>query len=335
MINPIIFLFLSLISGAVELGGILYAIEQQFTIFQIVSIGLAYQLGNLIPNPIRLNRALTILSAVAAACIFFYALNTTNSFGLIFAGYIFMAMAIQSLRSIQKENVSTTVKRTFRILGFLLAPFAGVAFSTGVAIILALIGLFVKWTFESFRIMRPRVRFLSWVMIIHQIHYFSYAYFVIILLWQATPWASSFWVGIFFVLGWITYTGISHFLKKEHYFKYFILGHSFLTIVLLLMAWQIDNGLLVIILWIATGFGGGTVFCIGKINSKTQALSKQDIVFSENIGHVVGVLAGMLIYQLTNSVSSVIYLAGLSAALAMLLMVVYKLTTNKVESGWQ
>ncbi|QJC53592.1 hypothetical protein HGI30_20010 [Paenibacillus albicereus] len=330
--NRAIFLFLSLLSGAVELGGILYAIELGLGLFAIIGIGLAYQLGNLVPNPIRINRALTLLSAAGAAVLLGLAHYQPDTYAYLFAGYALMAVAIQSLRSIQKENVGTTIKRSFRILGFLAAPFTGAAVSAGAALLLAVIAAAVPWTFERAKLIRPKVRFLSWVMIIHQIHYFSYAYFVIILLWQAVPSGSSIWVGIFFVLGWITYTGISHFLRAERYFRYFLGGHLFLSLVLLLMAWQIDNGPLVVALWIATGLGGGTVFCITKINSRYQELSKQDVVFSENIGHVLGVVLGMLLYLATQTISSTVYLAGGSAALAMLLMAAYKRTMNKVET---
>jgi len=57
---------------------------------------------------------------------------------------------------------------------------------------------------------------------------------------------------------------------------------------------------LITLLWIITGSGGGTVFCLERINERRHELSKADIGFAENPGHVLGVLAGPAAYVLSS-----------------------------------
>jgi hypothetical protein len=49
--DRLIFLLLSTISGVMELGCILFGLSMRLSIIEVVGIGLAYQIGNLVPNP--------------------------------------------------------------------------------------------------------------------------------------------------------------------------------------------------------------------------------------------------------------------------------------------
>ena len=102
-------------------------------------------------------------------------------------------------------------------------------------------------------------------------------------------------IGLIFIIGWITYLIVPHIMTGKAFGKYFICGHVFLTIVLFVLAINYDTTLSAI-LWILTGFGGGTVFCIKELNTKLGLCSSNDIVFSENIGHILGALMGMVSY---------------------------------------
>jgi uncharacterized protein YacL len=76
-------------------------------------------------------------------------------------------------------------------------------------------------------------------------------------------------------------------------------------------------------LWVLTGFGGGTVFCINKINEITEESSKSDIIFSENLGHIAGVVIGMFTYAITDRIDLPMYQSFIFAGATALLMTLY------------
>ena len=325
-----IFLFLSFISGYVELGGLIYAISMELSILKIVGIGLAYQLGNLVPNPINFNKKFTFISSFLGLICFCYLKFYSFNYYILFLAYIFIAMSIQSLRSIQKDKVSTTTKRSFRILGFLLSPFIEISIATIISLLLLIICTHTKWSNNKVKFEKPKFRFINIVMVVHQIHYFSYAYFILILISNIINIKDIWLIGILFTFGWLTYISVPHILRGNMFQKYLIIGHIFLTIVLFSLA-QSSNATILIILWILTGFGGGTVFCIEKLNHITNECRKSDIVFSENIGHIIGVLLGMLAYLLSYNIKLPIYLSSAFASLTAMLMIINSSTVFKKQ----
>lgn len=326
--GKIIFLFLSLISGMMELGGVLYAIKNNFSVLQIVGVGLAYQIGNLVPNPIKLGKKTTILSALLCILCLGYYLFISMNYWILVAGFIFSAMAIQSLRTFQKGNIPTAIKRTFRILGFILSIFIGRELFLSIGVILMIISALIKWPYAKFEVIKPKISFINVIMVTHQIHYFVHAYFIIVMIRDlvyksfGTNDISLLLISVLFTLGWITYTGISLILRKKHYFRYFIIGHLYLSIVVLFMA-MFYNNFTAVILWVLTGFGGGTVFCINKINEITEESSKSDIIFSENLGHIAGVVIGMFTYAITDRIDLPMYQSFIFAGATALLMTCY------------
>ena len=76
--------------------------------------------------------------------------------------------------------------------------------------------------------------------------------------------------------------------------KLFFSCHSFLALTMgvLCIADACGNVPLMFAAWMLSGLGGGSVFCI---KSLTPACQRTDLTFSENVGHVAGVLAAILI----------------------------------------
>jgi len=118
-------------------------------------------------------------------------------------------------------------------------------------------------------------------------------------------------------------------LKKEKYLRYFIFGHIFLMIVLFIMS-QVNEIPTKIFLWIMTGFGGGTVFCIEKILNLNNDLKKKSLEFSENIGHVMGLILGIVIINITHNYDSLILTSSLLALITVILMLLYY-NSNKIN----
>lgn len=317
-----IFLFLSLISGCIEMGGVIYGISIKLSVIQIVGLALAYQIGNLVPNPLKINKNVTILTSILSFCCFFYCKFINVEYFVLALGYVFIAMTIQSIRSLQKNKVSTSIKRSFRILGFLIAPFIGVTQNVIISAILILIVLYTRFPYKDMEFKKVNFKFLNGIMVVHQMHYFSYVYFAFIAISLLIGEMNLKILGVIIMLGWVTYTSVAHFLVKERYYKYFICGHLTLTVILFLLALNTGN-MWSILLWVMTGFGGGTVFCIGKIRDETNECSKDDIVFSENIGHIMGVISGIIIYYLTNDLAAPVYLSSAYALTACTLMIIH------------
>lgn len=322
-INTIIFLVFSIVSGFVELGGVFWSIEKGYSIVKIVGLGLAYQLGNLIPVPLQINRKIATILSLLAGC--FIGINCfyKTSYTLCFVSTVFLAMVIQFARSEVKDNISTTLKRTFRVIGFMVAPFYNLYLAFAITILILLLVILQK-NKQKLGFIKCKIKMLNIAMIIHQMHYFGYVYFLIIILVMQNQDLHKLTYGIIFTFSWLTYILVPHVIRGSKYFKYFIIGHAFLASLLLVMAasYRLTYA---IILWILTGFGGGTVFCVGKINQENKVCSKYDLTFSENIGHILGVLGGILSYQITGKLYVPIIFSAVCAFCAMIVMAVFKL----------
>jgi hypothetical protein len=327
-----LFLLLSLCSSVVELSVVFVGISRELPIPWVVALGLAYQLGNLVPNPIDIGprvRDLTSITAMAAAGVL--CLDGWN-LGVFLAVTAALGAVIQSLRKLAKDAVETTLKRAFRICGFLLAPLVSPVSIFVMAAGLAVISLGSSHNEGTTRLRRPRLRYLSLVMVVHQMHYFSYVYFITPVVLTAAG-SRLLLAGLYFALGWLTYTSVPHLLRGTRYRRYFVTGHLFLAVALIAMAFT-HSALWLTAIWIATGFGGGTVFCLEKFNQRSGELSKSDFSLAENVGHVLGVMAGLTAYLISEQTHAPIVLAGGAAlAAAALLIIDGKRIRRRARSG--
>ena len=310
-----------MISGMVEVGLIVLGYNLNLSITKIVLLGLAYQLGNCVPNPINLNkRGIEILSIGGLLSIFTYILSEKYIF--LFFSAICLAIVIQSIRSVQKGNVRTSIKRTFRIIGFMLS------YLLNIWMIMAIYGILIYTVFKysknsEIAILKPKIRFINIIMIVHQIHDFSYCYFIILLIVDLLNNGRLYLIGLLFSLGWLTYSYIPEIIKGKKYEKYLIVGHIYLSIILIMLANA--KGIWIVVFWVLTGFGSGTVYCISKIVEKDIGEgAKDDITFSENIGHILGIVIGLIGYVLFNGEILVpIYIAIIFAISTAILMIIY------------
>jgi uncharacterized membrane protein YoaK (UPF0700 family) len=133
---------------------------------------------------------------------------------------------------------------------------------------------------------------------------------------------ASVFICICFALSWVTYTWIPLILNKKSYTKYYVFTHIYLLVVLLLMGLY-PQSVLLIVLWILTGFGGGTGYCIEKIDLLDKTANSEDMVFIGNIGHILGVLAGIATYYITGKENSTIYLGAVFTVLATVMIIHY------------
>lgn len=325
-----IFLVLSLLSGFFEIGGVLWAIREGKEVYIIIGIGLLYQLGNLVPVPIKINKVLSIIfSIISFGAGILMCIDPEKEMLIMFI-MCFNACVIQHLRSLMKDKVGTTIKRVFRVLGFLIAPFFSIltcVICTALLLIVACIGQ----SGEKPTLVPCKVRSINVIMIFHQMHYFGYVYFMLIILNKYVTLSDNFILSVIFVIGWITYLIVPHILKGKNYVKYFICGHILLALILLGLS-AFYNLKIAAILWMLTGFGGGTVFCIKKINDDFGISGKNDIILSENIGHIGGTFLGLVCYYTFNSLQAPIIFSMLCAIVAFVGMIILSLRKKVKKS---
>lgn len=284
------------LSGFLELGCIIFFIVAHENIILVLLAGLSYQLGNLAASTIGLSKKTTIVIVfLSVTSLIVY--QRTGITVFYFVAIAFASIALQKMRRlivliIGSERVSTFSKRTVRIAGFLIAGFA-----SGTTILIACLGILVITCFiatqhakvwaDSLAVHKVKMNTLSSIMIIHQSHYFSYAYWIPILFIYKLG-IPYYLIGPFFILGWLSYIFSEKLFGGFNEIKVFILGH--LTVAISLIILGMFNNILhiVMIAWFISGLGGGTVFCLKRLN-KTSS-KPTDLEIWEDVGHVSGVL---------------------------------------------
>lgn len=314
------FLLFSCVSGFLEIGCIIFAIQHSFPIYQILLLAIAYQLGSFFTKNIRISfKIIVLLNIIAIGCYYFQSEVSINFF-LLWVGILSFSVCLQAVRGPNKALINTGEKRIFRIIGFALAPLFSLQIMTILSMLVFIVAFFSRRLFLS-RLELDKIIFQDYIMIFHQMHYFSYSYFVLIIAITKTGF-SSFSTSLLFALGWITYAITPYFANKRHYIVYFFSGHIFLLLVLVLMGIT-NNYHYKILLWIITGFGGGTVFCIEKILELKSRLREKASELSENIGHVLGVIVGFCCYAMFKDYDAVIFLSAFLVGITILIMLIY------------
>lgn len=320
-----IFLFLSFISGLVEIGIIMMGININYDPIYIVLLGLSYQLGNLSPNPIKFGKN-NLLFILVSGILFLIFYIKGNNFIFLFFSSTCLAINIQSLRSIKKDSISTSLKRTLRILGFVMAWIVTPYIMFAIFAIIGTVLLFTNFNWPKISVIKPKLNFINIIMIIHQLHYFCYSYFILLVIYKSVSNNNMFIVCCLFSIGWLTYAYVPEIIKGKNYGLYFIFGHLFLASILICLSKA--QGSLACVLWLLTGFGGGTVYCINKLAIKNNSYDNNSMVFSENIGHVIGVIIGIMVFILSKkNIFIPILISGIIAILAAVLMLIYQIIT--------
>lgn len=326
------FLCLSFISGIVELGSITFSFRQNLKPIELIGVGLIYQIGNLVPVPVTLNWLTSLIFVISSLILLLYTYLSGFNYWIFLLAVVLFAGCLQLARSITKGEVSTFTKRLARVAGFLCAPTTG---TLGLVVCCLVVLLTLFWGRDKIgesKLHFPKLSFLNGIMIAHQIHYFCYVY--TILFWIMTLLHEHYLlIGSVFTLGWLSYISTPFFLRGNSYIQYSVIGHLWLTVILTLLAF-VKSPILTIILWILTGFGGGTVFCISNLLKESVTSTKNhSIDFSENIGHVLGVVTSLALFAWTNSVSVTILFAALFAFATAILLLVYSYRLQQLTSA--
>lgn len=337
------FYLLDLLTGILECGWIAYGTVCGMPLWQILSFPLAYHIGNLFPFPFSVGKkAITFLSAVPA-CIGIIMLTgiTYEScrFWLICTALASGSAVLQTVRSNRKNRSSRLLKRLFRVGGFLLAPSAAVIPKT-LLILTSVIIIPAAVKYEG----KPGIcsihgqKGFSAVMIFHQMHYFFYAHTVLaavsLAFYENMGFSGIAAAAGLFCCTWITYMSVEPIVSRltSRLTAVFWGGHISICIILAAMSF-IRSLPLFTVLWIITGFGGGTVYTISALAKKYGAYNKNDMTVSENLGHTFGLLTAVAVSALSNEYTAphiMLIFASVSALLAAFAL--YQIRRNQHES---
>lgn len=326
-LNLPIFLVMSFLSGLFEVGSILWMLGHASVVSAPFLAALSYQLGAAATSA-RVGRfgrtALAILTAFSAVLIFWRADLVCMTVATFFAS----ALINTARMDLGKSEISTTAKRISRVTGFLVAPafllawFAPVAFAA--AAIFGSAGFLVSSQVHS-RALPTRAGAQKYTpirlaLIVHQMHYFTYATVIIVSLFASHSAAQTV---LLFTLGWVSYIATPHLIgHRQEPMSVALVGHLCLPLILLGM-WAVPQGGIVwIILWVATGLFGGTVVYLTSYARKSFSVPEPELTALENWGHCLGSVVALVLVAIGFSAVDLLPIAAIFAgATAMLICV--------------
>lgn len=333
----VIYLSLSLLTGFLELGSVTYALRQGKSLPMVLGVALAYQAGALFKKPVELTRWQYRVLAVLAVVVGYLA---TWSFWWLALAIFILSASIQGIReeALQYHPVGTLAKRISRIVGFIGAGL----FQAPALIVLPLLVLVMSCGLNAPLLdsghhpggQSQKLGVMGVAMIVHQSHYFTYAYALPILflrLYGLTPVQA----GVAFAIGWVSYSITPTLLSRYPDLRVLIAGHLGVAGVLIVMANLIGHNLAFILLaWFLSGFGGGTVFCIRRLAKRWGKQDKTgDMDLWENIGHVAGVAIAASLIIVTNQITALFLAASIFALSTVIIVLGRAATISKAETS--
>lgn len=307
------FYLLSLLSGFFEIAPFVLALRTE-GVLAALTLSFCYQLGNLTPCPLTLSRHATKAAALfGGVALAIYA--GIGYFPPLCVATILLSSAIQTARSASKANASKPIKRTLRVTGFGLG-FFGMPFSLLAAgVLAATLVVTNECGGKKSTLTLPRLNYVNIAMILHQVHYFVYCYAAIAL---AIEYTSASGALTLFVASWVAYILGAKLYRGRGLSMSFFAGHT-LLFCLFLGIFFAPSMSVKAVLWILTGLGGTTEFCLARLAGKHGG-GADGGTFAENIGHVLGTVLCIAIYVATQNLAVTVLAAAAAALGAIIVM---------------
>lgn len=305
---------LALAAGAslLELGPVLHVLQRGGSLVLVLCVALAYQLGGALSRWGPSGRGTRMaLAASGLACGL-----TAHDLGLV-AATLLLSLALQLCRrSLSHGNaaahVPTAWKRSARVAGFLAVPLMPMLAALAAPALLSLSGASQRMEAAESKQGR-RVHPLLRLMVVHQVHYFLYAYAVLSLVFVLSHRSAAVTATVF-ALGWVTYLAAERLWGRWSSVEVFIAGHLSVAACLFGMYGARNDIAAWSVLWVLAGPGGGTVYCLTRLLGKAGA-AEAAVAAAEDIGHVAGVAAGIGLVVLARFDEALLCIAAGSAAL--------------------
>ena len=320
-----LYYLLSLISGFIEVGIFLYLFTIGIDLLWVLSAGVFYQCGLIFNNPLKLNRKIYMLFSMLSF-IFIFPLGNNIIFFLV--GIFLMSAPLQYSRKFLSSQIkiNTLNKRIFRVSGFLIS-FLISPFTILISLIIVTISCiiinacFCPQKSQLVNVLKTKTNVLGMAMVFHQMHYFSYCY-VLIIIFISYFKLPSYLCALWFSIGWISYLITPKIVRGEKYSRILVVGH--IIIISSLFSIYILRSLsFVLVFWVTTGFGGGTVYCIEKMLKKKRNQKEINLELHENIGHFLGILIVSFVFAITKMLF-LPFIFGAINALAVIMLVLLR-----------
>jgi len=297
------------ISGMVELGSVFLGMKLGCSLAGIIGLALAYQLGNVFrfwvtKKVSEYQLLLAGITLVLSVVINITGINYYIRYASCFVMFVLFSTILQNIRSVVSGDIPRWKKRSCRVVGFAASAiyfYCGMimmVIMSGIILVLSIVlehYYYDNWLKEWCE--GKKGKRICYAMVFHQAHYFAYNYITLYLIMRTFN--SPLYASLAFVANWIPYTITEPLVKKLKWDKWYVISigaHLFNSVVLIGMFVFLDiNILWTVCLWVLTGFGGGNVFCIKKAIASKYVYDKDVWSFSEQIGHIVGVLSALII----------------------------------------
>ena len=287
----------------------------------VLLLGLAYQLGNGLSRWVT-PRGWLITVFSAGGLVGALLANTSQAAQLISIGSISLGLQLARRALLSQEGapkIHVAAKRFARVVGFVIAALIPLNLSLGVVVLSCVVACIVgsvgkdqnRGAGSLVDLFTPRS--LHILMLIHQAHYFVYAYGIVYLIYTQSD-SGKVGAAVVFALGWITYLSAERLWGRFKNRLVFICGHLFVAICLTGIALYGTHTVVVASLWILTGFGGGSVYCITRMAHDFSATEAKLGVW-EDIGHVAGVLVAILLVTIASFSAASLAVPGALLAL--------------------
>lgn len=308
-------------SSLIEIGPIVALIQEHASLLMVLFAGLSYQFGNALARTVPFSLiASTCFAGTGTIMLIFTPVGSV----MWFTGLVALSWGLQTARRYLSiiacsAQPSTAQKRMTRVGGFVVAAMLSFVIS---AIITMSLCLVVALSQHRYRIspvktkdisMTAKVHPIHAMMVLHQMHYFSYCYAVLVV-FAANNLEGNWLIGVWFALGWVSYLSIHWVLWSFRLEWVFIIGHVYVAVTLIGLSFFSKIWYLAVAMWILTGFGGGTVFCLSELN-KNFGLSKEQLVKYEDIGHIGGVALAVTLVMLAKLTANDLPIVSASLAL--------------------
>lgn len=321
------FYVLSFCSGFLEMGALFWGVSIGLSIVQVVLLGIFFQIGLLVPNPIKFSKTGTYyiaLGTVASVGLSLYFFKSQIFFSCLLMSRLLSASMVQSLRGFYLSEAPLLYKRLCRMTGFVLSPLYSLPVHLLIALFFLILLAFTQWDVQKLTIFKTKWTRLCSLVFLHHAHYFCYLYF---LLYQIGFLLRDFkaFCGVAFVLGWIFYSLAPKWIKTSSYSTYFSLSHFILTGISIGMGLFVNQLFFFLLFWSMTSFFSGTIFFLDKINQKFKECDWNSMDYAQTAGHIFGCVLSLVIYlAFQHSILAVMITAGILSASAGLYMYSYR-----------
>lgn len=316
----------------IQLGIIVFIIPQLYEFPEKSFLLLAFEIAILLDSASKGGK-IKFWSVVAFAssigfCSSTVLLEVQSSTPTQILSIFFLSLSLKKIRT--ATGAKGPLKKWWRAYGYLAAGFFNIWFLvtliTALLVTVFLAGISSPDDGEveiKFFVRKHLVSYF--VVLFHHLHYFSYAYFVVVIA-STHLGVPTYLLGAYFYIGWVAYYAFER--MRENPKLKVLGGHVMAAIAVYFMFISSDNIFPFTVLWFLTGLGGGTIILLRDMVTEADPDTYGAFKFWEAVGHVLGLLCFVAAIML--DVAAIPFIVGAMAGLACAFLV-YLVPATKIK----